>query len=247
VKLNRQIDFNHYLASLTASNGGKVVAYFDLDRTLIAGYSITALALQKVFSGSLSARRILAHAGIFLHWGLGRSNYHELLEATVDGLVGMSEQEIAELGEKAFERRIKPIIYLEGRQLIDAHKRLGHEPVIVTSATRYQALPIARELGVEQIYCTELEVADGLITGRVTPCYGPGKKQAAELHTTFREADLKDAYFYTDSCEDLPLLEVVGCPVAVNAKSSLSRMAGERGWPQLIFATQGSGSADIAA
>jgi len=215
-----------------------VVAYFDLDRTLIAGYSITALALEKMWSGSLSPRRIIAHAGIFLHWGLGRSDYHQLLESTVQGLVGMSEAEIADLGEQAFENRLKPIVYVEGRQLIDGHKALGHEPVIVTSATRYQVEPVARFLGVKQVYCTELEVERGLITGNVTPCYGAGKKKAADVHMGFREAALEDAYFYTDSSEDLPLLEEVGRPVAVNAKSSLARIAEARGWPRLLFESQ---------
>lgn len=241
VKASRNLtDFNAYLAELTGSQAsarGPVVAYFDLDRTLIAGYSITSLALTKMWSGSLSAGRILRHAGIFLHWGLGRSDYHQLLESTVGALQGMSEAEIAELGEQAFERRMKPNVYTEGRMLIDAHRKLGHEPVIVTSATRYQTLPIARDLGVTQIYCTELEIEHGLITGRATPCYGPGKKKAADVHMGFREAELEDAYFYTDSCEDLPLLEEVGQPVAVNAKSSLARVADSRGWPQLAFET----------
>ncbi len=236
-------DFNRYLADLLngAEPGAErpAVAYFDLDRTLIAGYSIAALALTKMWSGSLSPRRILTHAAIFLHWGLGRSDYHQLLESTVKALVGMSEEEMTSLGRQAFERRIRHMIYLEGRQLIDAHKSLGHEPVLVTSATRYQVEPIARELGVEQIYCTELEVVHGRITGNVTPCYGPGKKHAAEVHAGFRQAALEDAYFYTDSCEDLPLLTEVGHPVAVNAKTSLARIAGERGWPQLAFESPG--------
>ncbi|MEJ2087031.1 MAG: HAD-IB family hydrolase [Gammaproteobacteria bacterium] len=244
----RLTDFNQYLKGLSGfSADGKVVAYFDLDRTLIAGYSIASLALEKMWSGSLSPRRIIAHAGIFLHWGLGRSDYHQLLESTVQELVGMSEAEMRELGERAFERRIKPIIYLEGRQLIDAHKGLGHEPVIVTSASRYQVEPIARDLGVEQFYCTELEIERGLITGNVTPCYGIGKKKAAEVHTGFTGAGLADAFFYTDSSEDLPLLEEVGRPVAVNAKASLAKIAVERSWPLLAFETQGRVSPAIAA
>ena len=233
-------DFNAYLADLMAGQGAAgspVVAYFDLDRTLIDGYSITSLALEKMWSGSLSPKRIIRHAGIFLHWGLGWSDYHQLLESTVGALQGYSEAEMIELGELAFEKRIRPIVYEEGRQLIEAHKRLGHEPVLITSATRYQALPIARDLGIEQLYCTELEIEQGVITGAASPCYGPGKKKAAELHTGFREADLQDAYFYSDSCEDLPLLEEVGRPVAVNAKPSLTRLANERGWPQLAFET----------
>ncbi len=243
-------DFNTYLTGLMdGQTGGErpVVVFFDLDRTLIAGYSITSLALEKMWSGSLSPGRILRHASIFLHWGLGWSDYHQLLENTVGALKGMSEAEIVDLGERAFERRIRPIIYEEGRQLIQAHVRLGHDPVLVTSATRYQALPIARALGIEQIYCTELEVEHGRITGNATPCYGPGKKKAADVHMGFREADLMDAYFYTDSCEDLPLLEEVGRPVAVNAKTSLARIAEARGWPHIRFETLARSVADRAA
>lgn len=234
-------EFNAYLADLLDGQQGgdaPVVAYFDLDRTLIDGYTITSLALEKVWSGSLSPKRIMRHAGIFLHWGLGWSDYHQLLESTVGALEGYSEAEMIELGELAFEKRIKPVVYEEGRQLIETHKRLGHEPVLITSATRYQALPIARDLGIEQLYCTELEIRDGVITGNASPCYGAGKKKAADVHTGFREADLADAFFYTDSCEDLPLLEAVGRPVAVNAKSSLTRIADARGWPKLAFETR---------
>jgi putative phosphoserine phosphatase/1-acylglycerol-3-phosphate O-acyltransferase len=154
-------EFSRYLAGLTTLPERRgVVAYFDLDRTLIAGYSITALALEKMWSGSLSPQRILAHAGIFLHWGLGRSDYHQLLESTVAALVGMSETEIAALGEQAFERRLKPLIYGEGRQLIEAHKAVGHEVVIVTSATGYQAWPVARFLGVERLLVGLLPAMD---------------------------------------------------------------------------------------
>lgn len=243
----RLTDFKQYLKGLDASSTEKVVAYFDLDRTLIAGYSITSLALEKMWSGSLSPRRIITHAGIFLHFGLGRSDYHQLLESTVRELVGMSETEMRELGQRAFERRIRPLIYLEGRQLIDSHKALGHEPVIVTSASRYQVEPIARDLGIDRYYCTELEIERGVITGRVTPCHGLGKKKAAEVHTGFTGAALQDAYFYTDSSEDLPLLEEVGRPVAVNAKASLARVAAERDWPLLAFETQGRATPAIAA
>jgi putative phosphoserine phosphatase/1-acylglycerol-3-phosphate O-acyltransferase len=241
-------DFHDYLRRIEAlPRDDRVVAFFDLDRTLIAGYTITALALEKMWSGSLSPRRILSHAGIFLHWGLGRSDYHQLLEATVQGLVGMSEQEIAELGERAFERRLKPLIYTEARRLIDAHRRVQHDVVIVTSATRYQSLPIARDLGVEQVYCTELEIEAGRITGRATPCYGPGKKRVAEEHAGARGVALADAFFYTDSTEDLPLLEVVGHPVTANAKSALARIALARGWPQLVFENQGGSRRALAA
>jgi putative phosphoserine phosphatase/1-acylglycerol-3-phosphate O-acyltransferase len=241
-------NFDRYLEGLISEpDGDRVVAYFDLDRTLIAGYSITALALEKMWSGSLSPKRIIAHAGIFLGWGLGRSDYHQLLQATVKGLVGMTDSEMVELGERAFERRLRPLIYEEARRLIDAHKNKGHEVAIITSATRYQTQPIARALGIDEMFCTELEVNEGIITGNVTPCYGAGKQAAAEQHLLDRQADFSDAFFYTDSCEDLPLLEVVGRPVVTNGKTALSKLATTRGWPQLLFETVGDTASAIAA
>jgi putative phosphoserine phosphatase/1-acylglycerol-3-phosphate O-acyltransferase len=240
--------FDHYLEGLKSEpDGEKVVVYFDLDRTLIAGYSITALALEKMWSGSLSPKRIIAHAGIFLGWGLGRWDYHQLLEATVQELVGMTDSEMVELGERAFERRLKPLIYEEARRLIDAHKTKNHEVAIITSATRYQAVPIARALGIDEMFCTEVEVKEGIITGNVVPCYGIGKKVAAEQHMLDCQADFSDAFFYTDSCEDLPLLEVVGRPVVANGKTALSKLAATRGWPQLLFETVGDTASAIAA
>lgn len=241
-------NFDRYLEGVKSEpDGENVVAYFDLDRTLIAGYSITALALEKMWSGSLSPKRIIAHAGIFLGWGLGRSDYHQLLEATAQGLVGMTDSEMVALGERAFERRLRPLIYDEARRLIDAHKRINHQVVIITSATRYQTQPIARALGIDEMFCTELEVEEGIITGNVAPCYGDGKKIAAEQHMLDRQADFADAYFYTDSCEDLPLLEVVGHPVVANGKTALSKLAATRGWPQLLFETVGETASAIAA
>ncbi len=240
--------FDHYVERLAAvPEDESVVAYFDLDRTLIAGYSITALALEKMWSGSMSPKRIIAHAGIFLGWGLGRSDYHQLLTATVQELVGMTEREMVELGERAFERRLRPLIYEEAGRLIDAHRQKRHQVAIITSATHYQTAPVARALGVEKMFCTELEIDRGVITGRVTPCHGAGKKTAALQYSLDIRADLNDAYFYTDSCEDLPLLEAVGRPVAANAKPALSKIAVARGWPQLTFETQGAASRAIAA
>ena len=237
---NLHVDFHRYHGELkTLTPDERVIAFFDLDRTIISGYSVVALALEHVWSGSLSPTRIIAHFGIFLGWTLGKSDYHDLLRLTVNGIVGLSEDEMIELGERAFQRRLAGLIYPEARQLIDAHKAVGHRVVMVTSATSFQAHPIARELGVDHVLCTELEIQSGVITGKVDPCYGPGKKTAAQKFADQEGLALTDAFFYTDSSEDLALLESVGKPVVANAKTSLSRIALENGWPQLLFESLG--------
>ena len=230
------MDFQDYLADLSAAAPRDgVVAFFDLDRTLISGYSVTALAWERVRSRSVSVRRMLSQAGVFVGYGLGRTDYHDLLESTVADLAGVSEAEMVRLGEQAFHRRVRGWIYQEARVLLELHRRKGHQIVMVTSATRYQATPIARALGVEHLYCTELEVAAGRITGRAEPCFGAGKLAAAERFVERSGTDLRRAFFYSDSSDDLPLLEAVGQPVAANAKLALARLAAERGWPSLVF------------
>ncbi|MEQ8859495.1 MAG: HAD family hydrolase [Pseudomonadales bacterium] len=229
-----QADFEHYLAGVQAGGAG-TIAFFDLDRTLIAGYSVTALAWERMRSGSVSVRRFLSSAGVLLGYGLGRADYHELLTTTVRDLAGLSEQAMTELGERAFRQRVQGWIYPEARRLVDSHRRAGHAVFIVTSATRYQAAPVARELGVDGLCCTEIEVENGRVTGLALPCFGVGKLKAAQHVAGEHRTDLQAATFYSDSSDDLPLLEAVGRPVVVNPKATLARLAGQRGWPTLVF------------
>jgi putative phosphoserine phosphatase/1-acylglycerol-3-phosphate O-acyltransferase len=235
-----QTDFRQYLDGLSRSGCEPgTIAYFDLDRTLIAGYSVMALAWERMRSGSVPLRRVLSSAGALVGYGLGRADYHHLLTTTVRDLAGESEQALAELGERAFRQRVQGWIYAEARVLIDAHRREGHHIVIVTSATRYQAAPIARGLGVEDLCCTELEIVEGQITGKALPCFGVGKLAAAEHLAHQRHTDLSRAFFYSDSSDDLPLLEAVGRPVVVNPKVTMARLARSRGWPCLVFGPPG--------
>ncbi len=243
----RRANFAGYVADLRKSpERDDVVVYFDLDRTLISGYSITALALEALWSGYLSPRQVLTHAGIFLGYGLGRVDYHDLLTSTVQALIGLPEEEMIELGQNAFDNRLATLIFEEARILIDVHKEKGHEVVMMTSATRYQAEPVAHDLGIDNLCCTELEIVAGRLSGIAQLCYGESKRIAAVRYAFDRQVALDNAFFYSDSCEDLPLLEAVGRPVAANAKSTLAKVAEAKGWTQLAFVTQGE-SRPIAA
>lgn len=231
-------DFQHYLRALCRDRAEPgTIAYFDLDRTLISGYSVMALAWERMRSGSVPLRQVLSSASALLGYGLGRADYHHLLTTTVRDLAGESEEALVAMGEMAFRRRVQGWIYAEARALIEAHRREDHHIVIVTSATRFQAAPIARGLGVEDLCCTELEVVDGKITGNALPCFGVGKLSAAEHLAHQRQTDLSRAYFYSDSSDDLPLLEAVGRPVVVNPRITMARLARSRGWPCLMFAS----------
>src|SRR5690606_2461512 len=113
---------------------------------------------------------------------------------------------------------------------------------VVSSATRYQIDPLARDLGIEHVLCTQLEVENGKLTGRVIepPCYGEGKAIAARAFGEPRGIDFSQSYFYTDSEEDLPLLEMVGRPRPTNPSSRLAEIAAKRGWPTTRFTSRGT-------
>lgn len=231
-----KITFSRYLNGLRSGGGNAgAVAFFDLDRTLIAGYSVAALGWEGFKRAIVPRWRIALQARVFLDYSLGLAHYQDLMRVTLSDLAGVPESEFLRLGERAFENGVAGNIYDEGRELVAAHRSLGQGVVMITSATRAQASPFARELGFEHLCCTELETADGRITGAFRACYGESKREAAERFCKRRSLRLRDAWFYTDGIEDLPLLEAVGRPVVVNPKSALKREAAERGWPQLDF------------
>jgi HAD superfamily hydrolase (TIGR01490 family) len=120
----------------------------------------------------------------------------------------------------------------EGRKAVARHGEQGDTVAIVTGATPYAARPLARELGIEHVVCTELEVEEGRFTGQVVQpmSYGEGKVARAESLAASQGFRLDEATFYSDSITDLPLLERVGEPVVVNPDARLRRVARRRGW-----------------
>ena len=231
-----KLSFSDYVQELESTGvNPRATAFFDLDRTLIAGYSVAALGWEGFKRATVPRWRIAVQLRVFFDYGLGLAHYLDLMRATLKVLAGVSEQEFMRLGEQAFGNALAGSIYDEGRSLIGAHKALGHSVVLITSATRAQAVPFARELGIGRLFCTELEAIDGRITGEFKPRYGESKRAAAEDFCARRSLQLRDVWFYTDGIEDLPLLEVVGKPVVVNPKPRLAAVAGERNWPHLEF------------
>ncbi|MCZ6831879.1 MAG: HAD-IB family hydrolase [Gammaproteobacteria bacterium] len=232
-----------HLDELQAQPGthGPVIAFFDLDQTLISGYSALALVWEGVRSRQVGmgqvARKMLANID---RRGGGR-HYTALYRSLVSGLAGMNESVLRELGERAFERSLGASMYREARQIVQRHQQLGHKVVIVSAATRYQVEPIARALGIEEICCTTLKLRDGELTGEFDGplCYGEGKLLAARRSARRHGARLRQAWFYSDSRDDLPLLKKVGYPVATNPSPALAEYAQTANWPVLKFCSRG--------
>ncbi len=216
-------------------------AFFDLDRTLVAGFSVFAFMIDGILTGRIGPASLALGTVAGLRFQLGQVPFATLIDDAAGLLRGEPESTFEELGERIFEERLASEVYPEARALVHAHRRKGHTLAIVSSATRYQIEPLARDLGIPHVLCTRLEVADGRFTGHVVtpPCYGEGKLSAAQGLAADHGVDLGESFFYTDSDEDLPLLEGVGKPRPTTPTRRLAAIASARKWPARTFYTRG--------
>ncbi|MFP6655158.1 MAG: HAD-IB family hydrolase [Myxococcota bacterium] len=228
--------------------GSKIGAFFDLDQTLLAGFSATSFVRERFTTGRMTRGELGTTFYGALSFALGRSGFSDLMTVTTSAYAGVEESVLEKVGEEVFVKHLAKQIYPEARALVEAHQAAGHTVAIITSATRYQAAPVARDMGIEHVLCTELEVEEGVFTGEVLrpTCYGEGKAVAGRDLAAREGLDLADSYFYTDSHEDLPLLEAVGRPRPLNPNRALSQISKERQWPVRRFSSRGRpGIADV--
>ena len=221
--------------------GPHVAAFFDLDRTLIAGFSALTFVRDGFRSGRLGASDLVELLFAATSFQLGTVGFSGFLTGTARTLRGFSEEEFARVGEQIFNDQLASEVYPEARAIVEAHRRRGHTIAIVSSATRYQIGPIARDLGIEHVLASSLEVQDGKMTGGIVYplCYGEGKALFGRRFAAERNIDLAESFFYTDSEEDLPLLEVVGHPRPTNPSRALTTIATRRAWPTQRFTSRG--------
>ena len=232
-ELTREID--------TGPAGPKIAAFFDLDGTVIFGYSIASIFLERVLSGQLAPHDAIRQFFQLMSHGISGTPYSTILQEGADSLAGVAEKEFEELGETVFEKYLAGSIYPESRALIRAHQRMGHTVVIVSSATRYQVGPVAREMDIEHVICNHFEVSDGEFTGEVCEplVYADGKRVQAQAFVDERGSTLDRCYFYSDGFEDLPVLEAVGFPRPLNPDRALEETARIRDWPCRRFSSRG--------
>ena len=221
--------------------GPQIGALFDFDGTIISGYSVTAFIGEQIKRGHLSPRELVELMSAMTSFGLHDAGFSTMLVAAAQFLRGIREDSYANFGEELFESHIARLIYPESRALIQAHQAKGHTVAIISSATPYQVWPSARELGIDQVLCSELEVKNGTFTGAVVrpTCFGPGKVTAAESLVERFGVDLDQSFFYSDSYDDIQLLERVGHPRPLNPNKRLLGVAEQRGWPVRRFGSRG--------
>ena len=219
-------------AILRGPAGPQVAAFFDLDGTLIDGFSATSflrgagiplprLARAAFGRGPLPPLRMLAGSVV------GEPSDRDIRfahEAALRAGEGMAEADLSEASERVFGRHLAARLRPEMWALVQAHRRMGHCVAIVTAASRWQAEPLATSLGVEHVLCTEVASA---------PLRGEAKAVAVLEFALEHDADLVASHAYGDAGDDVPFLQACGNPCAVCPRDALARAAVERGWPIL--------------
>jgi putative phosphoserine phosphatase / 1-acylglycerol-3-phosphate O-acyltransferase len=221
---------------LDEEEGPHIAAFFDLDRTLITDFSAKQFVKSRFLSGKSTPKELLSQFATLIAYAIGNRDFEILTKISALGVKGIKEKQFTDLGEEIFRDHLASTIYPESRTLIASHLEKGHQVVIISAATRYQVTPIANELGVKDIYCTEMEVKKGKFTGMISEmCWSEGKARAGRTFAKANNVDLSKSFFYTDSIDDYPLLEIVGKPIATNPDNKLSQLAFENDWKILRF------------
>jgi HAD superfamily hydrolase (TIGR01490 family) len=210
------------------------LALFDLDNTLLAGDSDHAWGDYLCERGILDGVAYKARNDDFYQDYLaGRLNINDYLNFSLE-ILGRSQMSQLEQWHREFMRDcIEPIILAKGEALLAEHRAAGDKLLIITATNRFVTGPIAARLGVETLLATECEMQGDRYTGRTTdiPCFKEGK--VTRLNRWLQESalSLDDSCFYSDSMNDLPLLEHVSRPIAVDPDPRLQAEAERRGWP----------------
>ncbi|MEP4486491.1 MAG: HAD-IB family hydrolase [Halioglobus sp.] len=224
-----------------APDGPQIAAIFDFDGTIIAGYSATVFIREQLKRGDLSAREFVELMSAMTNFGLGNMGFSGMMAVNAQFMRGVDESTYRDVGQELYVDQISRLIYPESRALVDAHIAKGHTVAIISSATPYQVEPAAADLGIHHVLCTHLEIEDGKFTGGVVSptCFGQGKVDAAEDLASKTGADLDNSFFYSDSTDDLQLLERIGHPRALNPSTKLRKVARDKGWNVANFGSRG--------
>lgn len=210
------------------------LALFDLDNTLLGGDSDYLWGCFLVEHGVVDGETYQAENQRFYEQYLdGCLDILEFLRFQLQPLATHSRGQLEAWRERFLEEKIDPVLLPKARALVDRHRRQGDELMIITATNRFITAPIADRYAVPHLLATEPEMRDGEYTGGVagTPCFQHGKVERLEAWLREQGRSLAGSWFYTDSHNDLPLLERVDNPVAVDPDDKLRSVATRRGWP----------------
>jgi len=244
-KAARDVRLPGSVAEIMASPPGpKIGAFFDLDGTLVAGFTAVILTQERLRRRDMGVGELISMVTAGLNHQLGRIEFEELIGKASGALRGRPLSDLEEIGERLFNQKIESRIYPEMRELVRAHMARGHTVVLSSSALTIQVGPVARFLGIINTLTNKFETnEEGLLTGGVVNpiLWGPGKAAAVQKFAGENGIDLKDSYFYADGDEDVALMYLVGNPRPTNPEGKMAAVAKRRGWPILRFTSRSGG------
>ena len=216
-------------------------AFFDLDKTVIAKASMVAFGGPLYREGLISRALVLRALWgqlVYMHLGASEEKLARMRESVLALTKGWEQDRVRRIVEETLEAIVEPIIYAEAADLIEQHRGEGRLTVIVSASPEEIVAPLGRFLGVDHVIGTRAEIDDeGRYTGGMSfYAYGPFKAEAMRAMAERLDIDLDASWAYSDSATDIPMLEVVGHPVAVNPDRVLARYAREREWEVRTFA-----------
>ena len=209
------------------------LAIFDLDNTLLNGDSDYLwgrfLAAEGIVDGDFYERE---NQRFYDEYKAGTLNIYEFLRFSLQPLADNKLEKMLALRQKFMELSIAPIILPKARKLLQKHRDQGHELLIITATNHFVTQPIAEALGIDSLIATDPEFKDGRYTGEVSgiPSFRDGKVKRLNTWLEQNGYNLASSWFYSDSHNDLPLLEMVTHPVAVDADDTLLQHAAAKGW-----------------
>ena len=229
---------------LASPPGPGVGAFFDLDGTLVAGFTAVILTQERFRRRDMGLGELVSMVAAGLNHQFGRLEFESLINKASEALRGRPLSDLQQIGERLFIDKIEKRIYPEMRELVQAHMDQGHTVVLSSSALTIQVEPVARFLGITNTLTNRFELdINGVLTGKVIApvIWGPGKAEAVQKFATERGIDLAESYFYADGNEDVALMHLVGNPRPTNPGDKMAEIARKRGWPILQFNSRGGG------
>jgi HAD superfamily hydrolase (TIGR01490 family) len=210
------------------------LAIFDLDNTLLGDDSDYLwgqfLVAQGLVDGDFYARE---NQRFYDDYKSGRLDIYEFLAFSLKPLSEHSREKLDALHRQFMQDIITPVMLPAAHLLLEKHRAQGDTLLIITATNSFITAPIAKALGVDNLLASDPEIIDGRFSGRVagTPCFQDGKVKRLEAWLSDNQQNLANSWFYSDSHNDLPLLELVEHPVAVDPDDTLADHASSRGWP----------------
>ena len=215
-------------------------AFFDLDKTILAKSSSFVFARPFYKEGLIGRSTVVRSAYaqfMYLVSGADHDQMESMREYMSKLVTGWPADKVQQIVGETLDEIVDPLVYEEAVALIEEHKAAGRDVIIISSSGTDVVEPIGQRLGVDLAIGTQVAIEDGVYTGEIVfYAYGEGKAEAMRTLAAERGYDLEASYAYSDSQTDLPMLEAVGHPFAVNPDADLRRVAVEREWPILDFA-----------